>query len=102
MMWSWCCSSRLGGLVARLAVVEVALVGQPALLEQLERAVDGGVADARVHLLHRGVQLLDRQVLAGAEEHLRDVVALRGRLEAPLAQRLLEEPHAGAHHGAVP
>src|SRR5262245_15615759 len=89
---------RLGGLVARLAIVEVPLVGQAALLEQLERPVDRGVPDARVHLLHRGVQLLDGEVLAGAEEHLRDVVALRRRLEAAFAQRLLEESHAGADH----
>src|SRR5262245_1514267 len=89
---------RLGGLVARLAIVEMPLVGQAALLEQLERPVDRGVPDARVHLLHRGVQLLDGEVLAGAEEHLRDVVALRRRLEAAFAQRLLEESHAGADH----
>src|SRR5262245_4326883 len=92
---------RLGGLVARLAVVEMPLVRQATLLQQLERPVDGGVADARVHLLDGGVQLLDREVLSGPEEHLRDVVALRGRFEAPLAQRLLEEPHAGAHHGGL-
>src|SRR5262249_37517621 len=92
----------LGGLVAGLPVVEVTLVRQPAFLEQLEGPVDRRIADARVHLLHGRVQLLDREVLARAEEGARDVVALRSRLEAPLAQRLLEESHAGAHHARDP
>src|SRR6516165_8118497 len=92
----------LGGLVAGLPVVEVALVRQPAFLEQLEGPVDGRVADARVHLLHGRMQLLDREVLPRPEERARDVVALSSRLEAPLAQRLLEESHAGAHHGRDP
>src|SRR2546425_5353551 len=90
----------LDRLEARLAVVEVALGSEPDLLEQLERAVDGGVADAGVHLLDRRVELLDGEVPRGAEEHARDVVPLGGRFETPLAQRLLEPPHPRAHrHG---
>ena len=90
----------LDRLEARLAVVEVALGSEPDLLEQLERAVDGGVADAWVHLLDRRVELLDGEVPRGAEEHARDVVPLGGRFETPLAQRLLEPPHPRAHrHG---
>src|SRR6266516_1807340 len=90
----------LDRLEARLTVVEVALGSEPDLLEQLERAVDGGVADAWVHLLDRRVELLDGEVPRGAEEHARDVVPLGGRFETPLAQRLLEPPHPRAHrHG---
>src|SRR5262249_11043777 len=90
----------LDGLVARLSVVEVALRREAALLEELQRAVDGGVADPRVHATDGVVELLDREVLLGAEEHARDVVALRRRLEPPFAQRLLELPHAGTHRHA--
>src|SRR5437867_7041599 len=87
-------------LVTRLPVVEVALGGQAALLEQLEGAVHGRVPDARVHAPDGGVELLDGEVALGAEEDAGDVVALRRRLEPALAQRLLEPPHAGAHgHG---
>src|SRR2546422_3758225 len=90
----------LDRLEARLAVVEVTLGGEPDLLEQLERAVDGGVADSRVHLLDRRVELLDREVPRSPEKNTGNVVPLRGRLEAPLAQRLLELPHPRAHrHG---
>jgi hypothetical protein len=92
----------LDRLEARLPVVEVALGGEPDLPQQLEGAVDGGVAHARVHLAHGGVELLDREVSRRAEEHARDVVALRGRLEPALAQRLLELPHPRAHrHGSA-
>ena len=91
----------LAGLVARLAVVEAPLVREPGLLQELERTVDGGVADARIHLTHRGVQLLDRAMAALGEEHARDVVALRRRFEAPLFEGLLEAAQASAQHGVV-
>src|SRR5579862_114586 len=95
--------ARLGldRLEARLAVVEVALRREADLLQQLERPVDGGVADARAHLAHGAVELVDRDVLLGREEDTRDVVALRGRLETPSAQRLLELPHARTHRHRV-
>src|SRR5690606_30947210 len=72
-------------LVAGLSVAEVALGGDAALREELEGAVDGGVADLRLLLTHAGEELLDRDVLwrlAGAlEERLRDDAALVGRAE---------------------
>src|SRR5206468_5963830 len=55
-------------LVARLPVVEVSLRGEAALLEELERAIHGGVADAWIHALDRGVELLDGEVPLGAEK----------------------------------
>src|SRR5579885_1676813 len=84
-------------LVAGLPVVEVPLGGEPALLEQPQRAVDRRVAHARVHAAHGAVELLDREVLARREEHPRDIVPLRRRLEPALAQGLLEALHPGAH-----
>src|SRR5207244_2944831 len=90
-------------LVARLTGFEVALGGEAARLQQLERPIDGRVPDPRVHLPDRGVELFDREVSFGAEEDLRDVVSLGSRLEATLAQRLLEPPHACAdRHGERP
>ena len=78
----------LGGLVARLSVVEVALDGEAALLEQAQRAVHRGVADPRVDLLHLGVELLDADVAVGGEKHAGDVVALRSGLEPSLLEPL--------------
>src|SRR2546423_3689422 len=78
----------LGGLVARLSVVEVPLDGEAAFLEQAQRAVHRGVADPRVDLLHLGVELLDADVAVGGKKHAGDVVALRGGLEASLLEPL--------------
>src|SRR5215470_9859050 len=90
----------LDRLVAGLAIVEVPLGGETTLLHQLERPVDGRVPHPRVHLPDRLVELLDREMPLRGEEHLRDVIPLRGRLETPFPQRLLEPPQAGAHrHG---
>src|SRR5262245_65658348 len=91
----------LARLVARLAVVEAPLGGEPGFLEQLEGAVDGGVADAGVHLLHRGVELFDRTMPAFGEEHARDVVPLRRGLEAAFLQGFFEGPQPPAEHGGA-
>src|SRR5206468_8272426 len=40
----------LTGLIACLAVLEVALGGEPALLEQLERPIDGRIPHPRIRL----------------------------------------------------
>src|SRR5262249_13364912 len=84
----------LDRFVARLAVVEVALGREAALLQELEGAIHRRVADARVHPLDRAVQLLDGEVALRPEEDPGDVVALRRRLEAALAQGLVEALHA--------
>src|SRR5207249_2716636 len=55
-------------LVPCLPVVEVALRGQAALLEQLEGAVHRRVPDARIHAPDGGVELLDGEVALGAED----------------------------------
>src|SRR5690606_11938755 len=57
-----------GGLVDRLALAEATLGREPALGQQLEGAVDGGVADPRVLLTGEGEQLLDREVAFGREK----------------------------------
>src|SRR5687767_4703042 len=49
-----------GDLVARLPVAELALVREAAVDQELERAIDGGVADPLVALAHPAEQLVDR------------------------------------------
>src|SRR5262245_29368209 len=68
-------------LVARLAVAELALDGEAAVDQELERPVDRGVADLGLALAHLEEQLVDRDVLAGAKELLDDRLALRGDIE---------------------
>src|SRR5207249_7422755 len=56
-------------LEPRFAIVEVAFGRQAALLQQAERAIDGGVADPRVDLFHLGVELFDADVAVGGRKH---------------------------------
>lgn len=72
---------ELGEFVAGLAVHEVAALGESAVNEQLERAVDGGLAYLGVYFTHPGHELVDAQVALGAEEGLGHVVALARRFE---------------------
>ena len=61
-------------LVPRDAVTEVPLVREPTLLEELERSVDGGVADFRILASHLEEKVFDGEMSAAAEEdvgHLR-------------------------------
>ena len=69
-------------LEARLAIAELALDREAAVDEELERAIDRRVADARLALADLVEQLVDRDVIARAEELLDDRLALRGRVEA--------------------
>src|SRR5215469_13788496 len=81
------------GFVARLTLVEMALVQQLAFLEQAQRAVDRRVADVRVDLLDLGVKFFGADVMAVLEEHARDVVALAGGLEPALLQAGVKGEH---------
>src|SRR5215469_16224990 len=77
-------------LVAPLSVVEMSLRDQLALLEQLQSAVNGGVADVGVDFLDLGVQLLGADVTSQIEEHARDIVALAGGLEPAFLEPRVE------------
>ena len=74
----------LGHLVQRLPGTEVARLGDARLLQQLDGAVDGRQADARVLAARRGEQILQRHVPRRAQEGIDDRLALLRRLE-PLA-----------------
>src|SRR6185503_3132953 len=71
-------------LVARLTVAELALDREPAVHEQLERAIDGRVADARLALANFCEELVDRDVVARAQELFDDRLALRRHVEAAI------------------
>lgn len=85
-------------LVAGDAVVEGDFAGEVALGEELEGAVDGGVADLGVFLLDQAVELVGGKVLAGLEEGLEDGVALGGVLEADTLEVLVEDALRFANH----
>ena len=91
-----------GDFIARLALLEVALVDQVAFLEQAQRAVDGGVADVRIDLLDFGVELLGADMAAQREEDARDVVALAGRLEPALFEARYGTPPSAARSRRAP
>src|SRR5262245_59098622 len=82
-----------GGLVHRVALAEVALGREPALGEQLQRAIHRRVADARIGLACEREQGLDAEVSAGREELLGDDVALARRLEPLLGEIGVELAH---------
>ena len=77
-------------LVAGDTVVEGDFAGQAALREQLESAVNSGVADASVFLLHQAVQLVGGKVIAGFEKGAEDSIALRGLFEADTLEMLVK------------
>ena len=66
----------IGELVARETVIEAALVGDTALGEELERAIDGRVSDPRILRADLAEQLFDAHVIWRLEKRLDD--------EAPL------------------
>src|SRR5579875_61031 len=80
--------------IAPLAVIKMALGYQFAFLEQLQGAVDGGVAEMGIDLLDLGIKLLGADVAAQFEEHTRDIVTLRRGFKPMLAQPLMELRHA--------
>src|SRR5204863_10027849 len=75
-------------LEPRLAVAELALDREPALDQQLERPVHGGVADLGRAPAHARQQLVDRDVVPCLEEVIDDDLALRRGVE-PLGREVL-------------
>ncbi len=69
-------------LVAGDAVVEGNFAGQAAFRQQFQRAVDRGVADAGVFLLHQAVEFVGGEVVASLQERAQDSIALASLLQA--------------------
>src|ERR1700730_12623838 len=69
-------------LVAGNAVVESDLAGESAFGQQLQSAVDRGISDALIFLLHQAMKLVGREMIAGLEKGPKDGVTLCGLLQS--------------------
>jgi hypothetical protein len=87
-------------LVTGDAVVERNLAGQATLREQLERPVNGGVADFRIFPLNQPVEFVGREMLSGFEEGTEYGVALGSLLQTNPLEMLVEDPLSLAYHFA--
>ena len=85
-------------LVAGNAVVEGDLTGESALGEKLQRAINGGVADAGVFFLHEAVEFVGGEMVASFEERAQDGVALRGLLQPHAFQMTMQDILGFPHH----
>jgi hypothetical protein len=73
-------------LVARHTIVKIDLIGETALRQELESAINSRIADAGVALPHEPVQLLGAEMVARGEKHVEDTVAFRTLLKAFFAE----------------
>lgn len=87
-------------LVAGDAVMERNFAGQPAFSQQFERAINRGNADSRVFLLHKTVQLVGREMIAGFKKSAQDGVALGRLLETHALEMPMQDILRLAHHFA--
>ena len=76
----------VGRLEPRAAFAEIDLAGDAGVDHPLQRAVDGGAADARVLAADEIEQIVGAEVTFLAQEDLEDAVALGGALAAGRAQ----------------
>src|SRR6266702_5774778 len=89
-------------LIPGLAVAKMDLIGDPRLGEQLQGAIDRGVADARVLGPQLQIELLDAHVALGGKEHIENNVPLAGRLEPLAGDELMEYFFLCFFHRAPP
>ena len=85
-------------LVTGDAIVESDFAGQAALGQQLESAIDGGVANSRIFLLHQAVQFVRRKVVASFQERAEDGIPLRRLLQADFLEVPVKNFLGLAHH----
>src|SRR5262249_24258934 len=69
-------------LIARHTIRKRNGAGQPALRQQLQRAIDGGKADLRILFSHQAKKLVGGEMITGLQEGAQDGVALVGMLQA--------------------
>ena len=70
------------GLVARAAGAEIMAGDDAGVLEQLDRAIDGGDRDPGVHRRGPAIEFLDIGMVGGRLQHARDGAALLGHAHA--------------------
>jgi hypothetical protein len=85
-------------LVTGDTVVERNLAGKSTLGKQLQRAIDGGIADTGIFPLNQAVQLVDREMIAGFEKRSQDSVSLRGLFQPHTFEMLMKNILRLAHH----
>jgi len=85
-------------LVAGDAIVEGDFTGQAALGEQLQGAIDSGVADAGILFLHEAVELVGGKMVAGFKKSAQNGVALGGLLEADALEMAVKDVLGFADH----
>ena len=85
-------------LVARDAVVEGDFAGQATLGQQLQCAVNGGVADPGVFFLDEAVKFIGGKMVAGFEESAENGVALRRLLQADTLEMAVKDLLGFANH----
>ena len=85
-------------LVAGDAVVEGDFAGQATLGEELQSAVDGGVADARVFFLYKAMKLIGGKMVAGFKKRAQNGVALGGLLQADAFEMAVQDVLGFANH----
>jgi hypothetical protein len=73
-------------LVARYSIVKIDLIGDAALRQELESAINSRITDAGIAFPHEPMQLLGAEMVARGEEHVENTVTLRTLLEALFAQ----------------
>ena len=75
--------AMLGRLVAGASAAEIPALEDPVLLEQTDRAVDGGDRDVRIEGSGAAVQFLDVGMVGRVRQDTGDDPPLSGHLEAP-------------------
>ena len=78
-------------LKARDAIVECHFAGQPAIRQQLQRAIYGGETDALIFLLDQAMELVGGKMLACLQKCAQNGVALAGLLQSYAAEMLQED-----------
>lgn len=94
---------RPGHLIAGDIVAELDLRGQARVAQELERAIDRGLADARIQLQNVLVELLQRMMARKLEERLGDDAALRCGVQPPAAHKIEKRAQGccGFRHGCT-
>jgi hypothetical protein len=80
------------------AVVKGDFAGQSAPRQQLERAVDGGVANANVLLLNQAMKFIGREMVAGFKKSSKNGVALGRLLQTDTLQMAMQNVLRFADH----
>jgi len=90
-------------LVSSDAICEIDLAGEPAIRKDLHRAIDCGVAHARIQLSNCTIDILNTTMPLVFEKRFEYELAMRSDLEFPILQVLQENLHfrRKRFHGAA-